>query len=64
MNEECLICKAPLVYLTEEEIMECALCGIDMELTRYSKRMEQIPRVSRTRSSLAPSVPSKRRSSP
>lgn len=26
MNEECLICKAPLVYLAEDEIMECALC--------------------------------------
>ena len=26
MKEECLICKAPLVYLAEDEIMECALC--------------------------------------
>ena len=26
MNEECLICKAPLVYLAEDEVMECALC--------------------------------------
>lgn len=26
MNEECLICKAPLVYLEKEEQMECALC--------------------------------------
>ncbi len=26
MNEECLICKAPLEYLLQEEIMECSLC--------------------------------------
>ena len=26
MKEECLICKAPLQYLTEDEIMECAIC--------------------------------------
>ena len=26
MQEECLICKAPLEYLTAEEEMECALC--------------------------------------
>ena len=26
MKEECLICKAPLVYLTLEEEMECAIC--------------------------------------
>ena len=26
MKEECLICKAPLVYLTQDEIMECAIC--------------------------------------
>ena len=26
MNEECLICKAPLEYLTEDEEMECAIC--------------------------------------
>ena len=26
MKEECLICKAPLEYLTEDEIMECAIC--------------------------------------
>ena len=25
-KEECLICKAPLVYLQQDEIMECALC--------------------------------------
>ena len=25
-NEECLICKEPLVYLEEAEQMECALC--------------------------------------
>ena len=25
-KEECLICKAPLVYLRQDEIMECALC--------------------------------------
>ena len=26
MNEECLICNAPLEYLTQDEIMECAIC--------------------------------------
>ena len=24
--EECLICKAPLEYLTQDTIMECAIC--------------------------------------
>ena len=27
MKEECLICKAPLEYLTQDEPMECAVCG-------------------------------------
>lgn len=26
MNEECLICKAPLEYLDHDELMECELC--------------------------------------
>lgn len=26
MKEECLICKAPLVYLETDELMECAIC--------------------------------------
>ena len=26
MNEECLICKAPLEYLETDEVMECELC--------------------------------------
>ena len=26
MREECLICKAPLVYLESDEQMECAIC--------------------------------------
>ena len=26
MKEECLICKAPLEYLTQNELMECAIC--------------------------------------
>lgn len=26
MSEECLICKSPLVYAEEDELMECALC--------------------------------------
>ena len=26
MNEECLICKAPLEYLEADEMMECAIC--------------------------------------
>ena len=26
MQEECLICKAPLEYLTQDEMMECAIC--------------------------------------
>ena len=25
MKEECLICKAPLEYLTQDEMMECAI---------------------------------------
>ena len=27
MNEECLICKAPLEYLETDVEMECAVCG-------------------------------------
>lgn len=27
MKEECLICKAPLTYLQQDEAMECAICG-------------------------------------
>ncbi len=26
MNDECLICGAPLVYLEQDEMMECAIC--------------------------------------
>ena len=26
MKEECLVCKAPLEYLTQDELMECAIC--------------------------------------
>ena len=26
MNDECLICKAPLMYLETDELMECAIC--------------------------------------
>ena len=26
MKEECLICRAPLVYLERDELMECAIC--------------------------------------
>ena len=26
MKEECIICGAPLMYLDQEELMECALC--------------------------------------
>ncbi|MDD6189231.1 MAG: DUF5714 domain-containing protein [Clostridiales bacterium] len=26
MNEECLICKSPLKYLNQDEMMECAIC--------------------------------------
>lgn len=26
MNEECLICKAPLEYLEKDESMECVIC--------------------------------------
>ncbi len=33
MKEECLICKAPLEYLTEDVLMECAIC----RKTEYSK---------------------------
>ena len=31
MNEECLICGAPLVYLEEEQWMECAVCHKKVE---------------------------------
>jgi hypothetical protein len=27
MKEECLICKAPLEYLVQDEMMACAICG-------------------------------------
>ncbi len=27
MNDECLICKAPLVYLETGKVMECGICG-------------------------------------
>ena len=27
MKEECLICKAPLEYLIQAEMMECVICG-------------------------------------
>lgn len=27
MKEECLICKSPLEYLVQDEMMECAICG-------------------------------------
>ena len=26
MRDECLICKAPLEYLQQDEMMECAIC--------------------------------------
>jgi len=26
MNDECIICKAPLEYLEKDEEMECAIC--------------------------------------
>ena len=26
MKDECLICKAPLIYLDEDVLMECAVC--------------------------------------
>ena len=26
MKEECIICKAPLIYLEKDEMMECVLC--------------------------------------
>ena len=31
MNEECLICKAPLEYLDTDERMECMLCHKKMK---------------------------------
>ena len=27
MNEECLICKAPLIYLEKDQLMTCVICG-------------------------------------
>ena len=39
MNEECLICKAPLTYLKKDESMECVLCHKkEMSKTRCCKR--------------------------
>ena len=36
MAEECLICKAPLEYLTQDEMMECAVCHKkEASKTRY-----------------------------
>ena len=26
MQEECIVCKAPLIYLEQDEWMECELC--------------------------------------
>ena len=26
MQEECIVCKAPLIYLKQDEWMECELC--------------------------------------
>ena len=44
MKEECLICKAPLEYLVQDEMME-QIHGIDMEQTQYSKLLSDIPEV-------------------
>jgi hypothetical protein len=35
MNEECLICGAPLVYLEEEQWMECAVCHKKVKSRAY-----------------------------
>ena len=36
MKEECLICKAPLEYLNEDVLMECAICHKkELSKTRY-----------------------------
>ena len=35
MKEECIICKAPLVYLEKDEMMECVLCHKE-ELSKTS----------------------------
>lgn len=37
MSEECLICKAPLEYLTEEEMMECEICHITYKEKKQDK---------------------------
>ena len=37
MKEECLICKAPLEYLVQDEMMECAICHrTELSKTRCS----------------------------
>lgn len=41
MNEECLICGAPLEYLNAAEMMECALCGIDLTKENFGIEMEK-----------------------
>lgn len=35
MQEECIVCKAPLIYLEQDEWMECELCHkIELSKTR------------------------------
>ena len=36
MKEECIICKAPLIYLEKDEMMECVLCHMQILLERYA----------------------------
>ena len=37
MKEECLICKAPLTYLEQDEMMECAIPAEDFEHDQFSE---------------------------
>ena len=37
MQEECIVCKAPLIYLEQDEWMECELCH-KKELSRPDAR--------------------------
>ena len=49
MKEECIICKAPIIYLEKDEMMECVLChsyiaiisAIDYVAENFNIQMEK-----------------------
>ena len=44
MNEECLICHAPLEYLPSDVLMECALCH-RKELNHSARFWAEVERI-------------------